>query len=147
MSNDVTIGADGIDADAVIESARAAVAGKRSAGIYVSMGLAENDGKTSAMDADSDDEFVASFLENLREAVFVDISDFEIEEKRHRFRGFFLKLKKGIWNLLKFYTYRLWSQQNQVNGLLLSSVESVFERQQAEIKRLEERIAELEKRK
>ena len=42
----------------------------------------------------------------------------EIYERRARFTKPLVVLKRAIWKLLKFYTYRLWSQQNQVNGLL-----------------------------
>jgi hypothetical protein len=55
-------------------------------------------------------------------------------------------LKKVIWGLLKFYTYRLWSQQNQVNGLLVTAIEGLDEKYAAKIKQLEERVAKLEKK-
>jgi hypothetical protein len=38
----------------------------------------------------------------------------------------------------------MWSQQNQINGLLLSGIEGIHERQQEEISKLEKRISELE---
>jgi hypothetical protein len=47
---------------------------------------------------------------------------------------------------LKFYTYRLWSQQNTVNGLVVTGVEALDEKYQDKLKRLEARIAELEKK-
>jgi len=141
----VTIGASGIDTAAIEQAAREAVKQKQQAGIYAAAGL---DGKKriNPLEFKNDDEFLTFYLESLREASFVDISDFEIEEKRTRFRGFFLRLKRTIWNLLKFYTYRLWSQQNQVNGLLLSGMEGIYERQQSEIAELKKRISELEKK-
>ena len=143
MNNVVTIGADEIDTDKIIHEAEAEVNRKRSAGIYSNAGL--SGGKSvDPLDFKSDDEFLSFYLESLRETAFVDISDFEIEEKRQQFRGFFIKLKKGIWSLLRFYTYRMWSQQNQINGLLLSGIEGIYERQREEICKLEKRIAEIE---
>jgi len=143
MNNVVTIGADGIDTDKVIREAEAETNRKRKTGIYSNAGL-DREKSLNPLEFKNDDEFLSFYLESLRETVFVDISDFEIEEKRQQFRGFFIKLKKAIWGLLKFYTYRMWSQQNQINGLLLSGIEGIHERQQEEIRKLEKRIAELE---
>jgi hypothetical protein len=49
-----------------------------------------------------------------------------------------------IWKLLKFYTFRLWSQQNQTNALLLAAVEIMETRHRREIAGLQERLAKLE---
>jgi len=144
MEQSVSIGADGVDSDSIIQKAEAAVEAKRANGTYESAGLDLNQ-PVNPLEFKNDDEFLAFYLESLRETAFVDISDFEIEEKRARFRGVFVRLKRTIWSLLKFYTYRLWSQQNQINGLLLSGIEGLHERHRTEIERLEKRIAELEK--
>ncbi|MDP6491683.1 MAG: hypothetical protein QGG69_07950, partial [Kiritimatiellia bacterium] len=55
-----------------------------------------------------------------------------------------VSLKKTIWGLLKFYTYRLWTQQNQINGLLLSALESAEQKHRKRVQELEKRIAALE---
>ena len=34
------------------------------------------------------------------------------------------KIQESHLSLLKFYTYRLWSQQNQVNGLLVTALKA-----------------------
>jgi hypothetical protein len=142
----VRIGAEGIDADALIREAEATVERKRQDGTYQTAGL---DGKRSfsPIEFKTDEAFLAFFLENLRETAFVDISDFEIDEKRPKFGKLLVLLKKVIWSLLKFYTYRLWSQQNQINGLLLSAVEGIHDRHQEQVQQLEERIAALEQSK
>jgi hypothetical protein len=77
--------------------------------------------------------------------VFVDINDFEIVERRPVFGRLLVRLKRAIWKLLKFYTYRLWSQQNQVNGLLLAALEGLESSTQEKLRALEARLAELEK--
>jgi hypothetical protein len=74
----------------------------------------------------------------------VDIGDFEITERRKRFAPFLVRLKRVIWSLLRFYTYRLWSQQNDVNGLLLAAVEGVDQRYRDRLNELEARVAKLE---
>ena len=80
----------------------------------------------------------------LRRAAAVDINDFEIRERRRPAR-LLVALKTLLWRLLKFYTYRLWSQQNQVNGLVITALEGVEEQSAARIAALEKRIVELEK--
>jgi hypothetical protein len=54
--------------------------------------------------------------------------------------------KKTLWKALKFYTYRLWSQQNQVNGLLLAAIEESDKKHRDKIRTLEDRLAKLESR-
>ena len=144
MSNDaVQIGATGVDTEAIVREAEATVARKREDGTYSAAGL---DGKqpVNPLVFKNDEAFLAFYLESLRDTAFVDISDFEIEERRPRFNRLLIRLKRSIWGLLKFYTYRLWSQQNQINGLLLSAIEGIHERNQEEISQLKARLAELD---
>ena len=84
------------------------------------------------------------YLACLRDAVFVDINDFDIRERRRLGAGLLVALKRGVWKLLKFYTYRLWSQQNQVNGLLLAAKEEIDARYRERLQELEARLARLE---
>ncbi len=86
------------------------------------------------------------YLVCLRQIVPVDINDFEILERRSRFAPVSKAIKKVIWKMLKFYTYRLWSQQNQTNGVLLAAVETLDRRYRKDIAALKARIAELEKK-
>jgi hypothetical protein len=77
----------------------------------------------------------------------VDINDFEIRERRATaLAPALVRFKQALWKSLKFYTYRLWSQQNMVNGLLVTGVEALDEKYQERIRKLEARVAELEAR-
>lgn len=137
------IGASGVDAEAIVADIRATVDRKRRDGVYNDPRIARAE-RANLLNLKNEEDFLPFFLECLKDAVFVDINDFEIYE-RHRFAGRpLVLLKKVIWNLLKFYTYRLWSQQNQVNGLLLTTAESIESRYRAKIEELEARIAALE---
>ena len=141
----MTIGADGIDVDALVERIRARVEERRNRGFYDEASVARAERYNLSNLAD-DEQFLERYLACLRQAVAVDINDFEIVEKRARFAPLLKKLKKGIWSLLRFYTYRLWSQQNQVNGMLLAAFEIADQRSRARIRSLEGRVAELEAR-
>jgi hypothetical protein len=137
------INAPGIDVNKIVADVQASVAEKKAKGCYSDpkVMLAE---RSNLENLKNEDEFLAFYLECLRDAVFVDINDFQIVERRTTFGGALITLKKIIWKLLKFYTYRLWSQQNQVNGLLLSAMEAQESRNREKTKELEERIAKLE---
>ena len=138
----ITIGAEGVDTASLVAELRRTVEQKLAAGVYddARIAMAERHNLQNL----SKQQFLDFYLDCLREAVYVDINDFEIVERRKRFGGALRRLKGGIWSLLKFYTYRLWSQQNQVNGLLFATIEAVEERNRERIEALEARIAKLE---
>lgn len=142
---DVQIFAPGVDTDAVVRDIQAAVARKTEEGVYADARVARAE-RTNLIHLRDDEGFLAFYLTALREAAFVDINDFDIRERRARFAPLLVQLKKTIWNLLKFYTFRMWSQQNTVNGLFVTGLETMHEQYQDRIKKLEARIAELEAR-
>jgi len=137
------IGAPGIDTSQIVEDIRAAVAEKTEKGYYTDPRVARAE-RTNLANLKDEENFLSFYLECLRDTVFVDINDFEIIERRSRFSGLLIAIKKCLWKLLKFYTYRLWSQQNLVNGLLLSAIEGTENRYRDKIKELENKIEKLE---
>ena len=137
------IGASGINAAGIVEKIRASVAEKMQMGYYTDACVARAE-RTNMESIKDEDSFLTFYLECLRDTVFIDIGDFEIFERRIRFSRLFISLKRIIWKLLKFYTYRLWSQQNQVNGGLLAAIECVVAGHRDKIDNLESRIAKLE---
>lgn len=139
------IGAQGVDTGAIVEEIRATVARKAEQGLYSDPRIARAE-KTNLSNL-SDREFDQYYMECLRDAVFVDINDFDIHERRRFFSGFLVGLKRLIWKMLRFYTYRLWSQQNEVNGILLAAAEANESRNRERIDELEARLARLEGRK
>ena len=144
MNDPVTeIGAPDVDVGRIVDEIRATVAEKMQRGLYTDARVARAERHNLAHLKD-EEHMLAFYLECLRNAVFVDIGDFEILERRNYLSGAFVAFKRLIWKLLKFYTYRLWSQQNQVNGLLLAAVEGIESRNRERIRALEQRIAELE---
>lgn len=137
------IGAEGVDAKQIVEDIRTRVAKNREAGVYADSRIARAE-RTNLANLRSDEEFLGFYLECLRDAVEVDINDFEIRERRAVFGGVAVRIKRTLWKLLKFYTYRLWSQQNQTNCLLLFAIEGIETRHRDRIHELEDRIAKLE---
>jgi hypothetical protein len=138
------INAPGVDAEKLVAEIRATTEKKLAEGVYADARIARAERLNLAHLRDAD-EFLNFYLKCLRDAVFVDISDFPIRERRRFLGPALVALKKVIWGLLKFYTYRLWSQQNQVNGLLVTAVEGVDQKYVAKIQALERRVQALEK--
>lgn len=141
----IRIGADGIDVHKVEEEILAAVAEKRAAGVYDDDLVARAE-RNNLLTLKDDESFMEQYLVCLRQIVPVDINDFEIPERRSRFAPISKAIKKVIWKLLKFYTYRLWSQQNQTNNVLLAAIEIMDRRHKKEVAELKARIEALESR-
>ncbi|HMO05728.1 MAG TPA: hypothetical protein PKC67_14750 [Kiritimatiellia bacterium] len=141
----LTIHAPGVDTEALVRDIQDTVARKQQQGVYADARIARAE-RSNLVNLRDDESFTGFYLTALREASAIDINDFEIRERRARFAPLLVKLKKSIWNLLKFYTYRLWSQQNLVNGLFVTGMESINEQLTSRIKTLEARVAELEKK-
>ena len=139
----LSIGAPGFDAERLVADLQATVDRKMADGVYADARVAHAE-RTNLVHLRASDDFIAFYLTCLREAVFVDISDYEIHERRRFLGPLLVAFKKTIWNLLKFYTYRLWSQQNQVNGLVVTALEGMEEQTAVKLASLEKRIAELE---
>ncbi|MCA1809431.1 MAG: hypothetical protein ABR497_03985 [Kiritimatiellia bacterium] len=138
-----SIGAGDEDVARIVAEIRANVARKMEAGAYRDLRIAQAE-RHNLRNLRDDEQFLRFYLECLHEAAAVDINDFEIRERRRWGGRLLVAVKKSLWHLLKFYTYRLWSQQNQVNGLLVTALESVDEKYRRRIAALEQRLAALE---
>ncbi len=136
------IGAAGVDVEAIMADIKKAVARKLESGAYQNALVASAE-KSNLANIQDDETFLKFYLDCLRNAVFVDINDFEIQERRRCGSGLLVILKKMLWAALKFYTYRLWSQQNQVNGMLLAAIEGLDHKYRDRIQDLETRLAAL----
>lgn len=139
----IRIGADGIDVHRVEEEILAAVAEKRARGAYDGDLVARAE-RNNLLALKDDESFMEQYLVCLRQIVPVDINDFEIPERRSRLAPVSKAIKKVLWKALKFYTYRLWSQQNQTNNVLLAAIEIMDRRHKKEIAELKARIEALE---
>jgi hypothetical protein len=142
---EVKVGATGVDVAAIVAEIRETVDRKAREGAYTDLRVAAAE-KTNLDQLKDQDGFFALYLESLRDAVAVDINDFPIYERRRAFSPVLVLLKKTLWNMLKFYTYRLWSQQNQVNSMLLALAEEMDDKYRRKLEALETRIRDLEAR-
>ena len=139
----ISIGADGIDAQQIVSQILEEVDRKRKEGVYDEARVARAE-RNNLLTLKDDASFMEQYILCLRQIIPVDINDFEIIEKRSRVAPLVVKLKKTIWKTLKFYTFRLWSQQNQTNSLLLAAIEIMETRHKREVAELKARIDTLE---
>jgi hypothetical protein len=139
------IGADDVDVERLVDDIRKTVAAKMESGAYAGAQLARAE-RFNLAHLKKDENFFEFYMDSVREAIVVDINDFEISERRRGLAPLLTRFKKVLWKALKFYTYRLWSQQNQVNGLLLAAIEESDRKYRDRIKALEDRLARLESR-
>lgn len=143
-NSEIKIGADGINTAEIVKEIRNQVSEKMRNGGYSDPAISRAE-RSNIANITSDEEFLSLFLENLRDTAFVDINDFEITERRQSLAGLLILFKKLIWKALKFYTYRLWSQQNQVNGIMMAAMEGMHSSFRKRISGLESKVAALEK--
>jgi hypothetical protein len=139
------IGADGVDVERIMADINASVAAKMGAGVYKDARIARAERANLSL-LNDDESFVRFYMDCLRDSVAVDINDFPIRERR-RAGLLLVLLKKLLWKLLKFYTYRLWSQQNQINAMIVAAVEGVDRKYANRVRDLERRLKAVEDRK
>ena len=145
MTGMFQIGADGVDVAAIQREIEDRVARKKEAGVYDRYDLS----RVAALELSgvkSEADFLEYSLKVIQQTWDLDIGDFPIYSKGGILGAPAVLLKKAIWKLLKFYTFRLWSQQNQTNAVLLAAIEMLNTRSSNRIRDLERRVAELEKR-
>lgn len=109
-----TISADGIDVQKIMERIRERVEKKRAAGVYDKYNL-DKVTRLEVTEAKSDEDFLRYYLKIIRKTYLLNIDDFEIPSKGGILGKPLVWLKKIIWNMLKFYTYRMFTQQREFN--------------------------------
>ena len=139
MEETFRITGDAINVTEIMEKIKQRVKEKREAGLYDKYNLS----KASRLGIDeiqSEEEFLEYYLKLIEETADVDISDFEIVSKGGLQGRFIVGVKTIIWKLLKFYTYRLFSQQKEFNAQAVNTIMSLNKK----IDKLSEKISKTE---
>lgn len=123
-----------IDIDKIMEEVKRRVEEKRKLGVYDKYNL-EGLATKDITELETEKDFLNYYLELIQHTCDVNIGDFEIPSKGGIFGKPVAKLKRLIWIMLRFYTYRLFSQQKEFNFQLVNTIMS-----------LNKRIEELEKK-
>jgi hypothetical protein len=78
---DVSLGAEGVDVDALVREVREEVSEKRNAGVYTDARIGRAERHNLMYMADSE-ELLRFYLGCLKDGVHVDINDYTIEDRR-----------------------------------------------------------------
>ena len=136
------ITAPALDAEALAAEVRERVRKKKASGAYDDYdlsGIASLDYEKEL----SEEDFLRYYLQVVERLADLNYGDFEIASKGGRFGRAEVLLKKTIWKLLRFYTYRLFSQQREFDCQVAQALVSHYRWSRKEIDRLSGEIAEL----
>jgi hypothetical protein len=139
------VSAPAIDAEVLVGKIREEVRRKRESGAYGDYdlsGLAELDYEKDLKEED----FLRYYLQVVERLADVNYGDFEIVSKGGPFGRVEVLLKKVIWKLLRFYTYRLFSQQREFDCQVAEALRSQYLWSRREIDGLREEVAALRRK-
>jgi len=139
------VSAPAVDAEALVRKIREEVRRKRESGAYGDYdlsGLAELDYEKDLKEED----FLRYYLQVVERLADVNYGDFEIVSKGGPFGRVEVLLKKVIWKVLRFYTYRLFSQQREFDCQVAEALQSHYRWSRSEIDRLNGEISALRDR-
>jgi hypothetical protein len=145
MSATFEINTPGVDVKKVIAEIRQRVGEKRARGLYDRYQLSG----LRAMELENlqdGEAYLDYYLSNIVRAADIDLGDFPIVSKTYLVGEPVVWLKKIIWKLLKFYTYRLFSQQKDYNLKLARIVDGLNRKFERRISALEGKIEALQKK-
>ena len=127
-----------INVGEVMEVIRRRVREKKEAGVYDRYNLTGIT-RLEIVEAKSEEDFLNYYLKVMQKSYELDIGDFEIPSKG----GFLGKpavwLKKIIWKFLKFYTYRMFTQQREFNLQVLNTLKCINRKIEKQHRELMER--------
>ena len=139
MENTFEINTPGIDVEAIVATIRERVEEKQQAGVYdqynisPAVALEIDNLKTNA-------DYLNYYLDTIWRAADIDLGDFPIHSKTPVVGRPVVLLKKIIWTLMKFYTFRLFSQQKDFNVKMASIVHGLDMKYEERLAALEEKI-------
>ena len=120
----IEIAADGVDTDEIMRRIRERIEAKRKAGVYDKYNLTGIT-KLEVAEAKSEEDFLRYSLKMLQRTHEIDIADFPIPNKGGPFGWLAVLVKKVLWHLLKFYTWRMWTQQREFNAQVVNTLRTL----------------------
>ena len=135
MNDIFEIGADGVDVKGVMRDIEERVARKKRAGVYDRYDLSRI-ASLELKNVKSEADFLDYSLKVIQQTWDIDIGDFPIYSKGGMLGKPFVLLKKTIWKLLKFYTYRLFSQQKEFNCQITNAITSLNRKLDTELTKI-----------
>ena len=145
MNDIFRIETPGIDLGEVLSRVRDRLAGR--SGEMVADDLADAGGDAVKINPpEKKEEILDFYLKSIVDSSRIDINDFEIPGEDTIFGRWEIRLKKLIWKLMKFYTFRLFSQQNDFNGRVALILQGINRKNSRRLEKLRQRVRALEER-
>ena len=119
-----SIDLEDIDVQEIVRAVKERVEKKKAAGVYHKYNLVGIT-KLEVSQAKSEEDFLRYQLKALRKSWEIDIGDFEIPSKGGLLGPPGVWLKKLIWFLLKFYTFRMFTQQRDFNLQVVHTLQAL----------------------
>ena len=118
------IRSESVDVEQIMRQIRARIEAKRAAGVYDKYNLTGIT-KLEVSEAKSEEDFIRYSLKMLQRTHEIDIADFPIPNKGGPFGWFEVLVKRVLWYLLKFYTWRMWTQQREFNAQVVNTLRAL----------------------
>ena len=134
-----------INTDAIMEEIRKKIKEKEESGVYHHYNLSKIN-TLELQDVENEEDFLEYYLKAVSSTWAVDINDWEIINKGGILGKPAVTLKKIIWKLLKFYTFRLWSQQREFNAQIANTISAINKKHDSELKEIKKQIEEYQAR-
>ncbi|MBM4144040.1 MAG: hypothetical protein FJ225_10685 [Lentisphaerae bacterium] len=124
------IGADAADKEQLMRDVDRNVRANETAGAYDDAALHEAD-KMQIRALPDDAEALSRVIAHLRESAAIDIGDFPIVNTGGPFGRLEVLVKRTIWKLMRFYTYRMFTQQREFNMQVVAVLEALWRREKS----------------
>jgi hypothetical protein len=115
---------ENVDVKEIVHAVKERVEKKKAAGVYDKYNLVGVT-KLEVSQAKSEEDFLRYRLKALRKSWEIDIGDFEIPSKGGILGRPAVWLKRLLWFLLKFYTFRLFTQQRDFNLQVVHTLDAL----------------------
>lgn len=123
----MNISSQNINVEDIMQEIKERVDKKKKEGVYDKYNLDQLVVKDAA-ELKTEKDFLNYYMELIQHTCDINIGDFEIPSKGGIFGAPLAKLKRLIWVMMRFYTYRLFSQQKEFNFQLVNTIMSLNKR-------------------
>ncbi len=139
------IGAEHIDVEKIMQEIQTRIEEKKKKGVYDQYDLS-GISKIEFENIATEEEFLTYYTDILQRTCDINIADFPIMNEGGFLGHIEVFVKKIIWKLLKFYTYRLFTQQKEFNCQVTNAFLSLRKCMDIRFKEIHERLDYLTKK-
>jgi len=144
MEETFEIKTSGVDVEEIMKEIRGRIEEKRRSGFYDAYRIPASVATLEIDKGAKNEEFLDYYLKSIWRSADIDLGDFLICSKTFLLGRPIVWLKKFIWKLLRFYTFRLFSQQKIYNARMVNLVQMMNRKYEDRLSELEKKIEKIE---